>query len=274
MEAVVKCLSVCVCTPPMCCAAGASAQEARTLAAMSDMIPRDNALFSVTGLTDSALAVVHEASQPGPMFSRHSGTVSWSDLQVQPSSVGALAAGNLSRSGHARMSEFGTQWMASVSSIASHGSSTQPSQWSPMATVGEVPVRSLRDGDSSSVLGDSGSVVIHESLTQLDVDSPQNSQVGVRYIDGGSKQHIASAVIPDVPIQPERSSIGSSKSGGSVASCPGRPIGEGGEEELSKKFHSVSFDMAKTRAHHRHKSSNYSRLLDYRVDEWFETLPV
>ena len=31
--------------------------------------------------------------------------------------------------------------------------------------------------------------------------------------------------------------------------------------------------MAKTRAHHRHKSSNYSRLLDYRVDEWFVAVP-
>lgn len=254
----------------MCYAAGTSAEESRTLAAMSEMIPRDNALFSVTGPIDSALAVVQEASQPGPMFSRHSGTVSWSDLQVQPSSIGALAAGNLSRSGHARMSEFCTQWMASDSSNASHGSSMQPSQRSPMAAVDEVPVR--LDGDNSSVLGDGGSVVIHESLAPLDVDSPQTSEVVVWHSDGSGKQRTGSSVTHDVQLRPEHMSSGSSKSGGSVLSRSGQPIGEGGEEEASKKLHSVSFDMAKTRAHHRHKSSNYSRLLDYRVDEWFETL--
>ena len=54
----------------------------------------------------------------------------------------------------------------------------------------------------------------------------------------------------------------------------GEPVGEAdeGREEGEKKMNnSVSFrvqQQAEKRAHHRHKSSNYSRLLDVRVDDW------
>ena len=54
----------------------------------------------------------------------------------------------------------------------------------------------------------------------------------------------------------------------------GEPVGEAdeGREEGEKKMNnSVSFrvqQQAEKSAHHRHKSSNYSRLLDVRVDDW------
>lgn len=248
----------------LCFAAGTSAREARTLAAMSDMIPRDNALFSVTSLSDSTLAVVREAGEPGDAFNRHSSTVSWNGLQAQPSSAGALAAGNLSRSAHSQISELGAFWTGSGSNTASLFG-TQPGQRTATAIVGAVVSQSPGDA-RSSLPHHTSSIVIHDSLKDIEGGSPRQGEAVAPPSDGSSEGHFDSVVVHDASVLMEHS--GSGRSSGSGGSRAG-PVGESGDEDASKKLHSVSFDMAKTRAHHRHKSSNYSRLLDYRVDEWY-----
>eukprot|EP00892_Ulva_mutabilis_P002379 jgi/Ulvmu1/12141/UM085_0005.1 len=246
------------------CVAGASTQEGRTLAALSDMIPRDNALFSMNGLRDSAaLAVVHEMAPVGATFARHSGNVSWSDLQPQPSSVRAHAAGNLSRNAPAalQISSLGMHRVGVDSRKGSIGGVMLQNQSGPVATSCEGRGQDQAEEDNSSLRGD-GSVVIHDSLSQPEGGSPQGIHAAARSSFESIDAMHDSVVVHDMPaLMTEDADLQS-------RGCAGQPIGEGGEEDAAKKLHSVSFDVAKMRAHHRHKSSNYSRLLDYRVDEW------
>jgi hypothetical protein len=115
--------------------------------------------------------------------------------------------------------------------------------------------------------------------------------------EGGSV--VINSTASDITAVAQRSLEAQSTMNGSVALCNsmpeltrvgtavlcqpgGRPkgalaLGEGDEDDGDAQKHvnnSVSFGVQQRRAHHRHKSSNYSRLLDVRVDDWCAPCPV
>ena len=157
------------------------------------------------------------------------------------------------------------------SSAASHGES------------GSVIVHA--DTDSAASLDASGSVIIHEDHDQVSlnpVSTGGSSLPDLMRLESAPSlsarsplSQLAAHATPQAP----RGDGGAGPVGEGAEGGPGKGERDGGGEGVSwapgsKKTSSVRFRTQPRGTLHRHKSSNYSHLLDVRVDDWCAAAPV
>lgn len=132
---------------------------------------------------------------------------------------------------------------------------------------------------ASSSDGTGGSVIINEALS-YPAESPSNGDFNDLDTLANFLSKSFALEHPSAEANHIRSADAAGENEGSdgqqrprrTAGAPG-PVGEADEGDDGSKPSasnpSVKFGQTPLRVHHRHKSSNYSRLLDVRVDEWY-----
>lgn len=132
------------------------------------------------------------------------------------------------------------------------------------------------DKERDSILIQKDSVLAHDG-SMIDHGASMIEREGSIIEHGGSViEHEGSMIVHEDSVIVHEDSIIVHDDSRLPDDGEGQPVGEGfdgasSSSSIPERSSGVSFSPEPRRNLHRHKSSNYSRLLDYRLDEWYDT---